>query len=183
MKTIQSLFILTLFTFVLACQKGEQGDVGPSGAKGTTGSAGDKGEIGITNSKGMVVSSWAEIKAADWQTINATSFGAAFSLPSLTADVANKGNVYFYMQPSGANFVYPLPYSQTNGTKFYGSLLNTNNGQRVQFNYSINPALGGTKLTTGYKFRLVIIPAGARMAADLDMSNYESVRNYLNLND
>jgi hypothetical protein len=80
MKTIQSLFILTLFSFVFACQKGEQGDVGPVGAKGAKGPAGDKGEVGITNSKGMLISSWAEVKATDWQTINATSFGAAFSL-------------------------------------------------------------------------------------------------------
>jgi hypothetical protein len=87
------------------------------------------------------------------------------------------------MQPSGANFVYPLPFSQTNGTKFFGSLFNTNNTQYVQFSYGIIPALGGTKLTTSYKFRLVIVPAAARMAAGVDMSNYESVKNYLDLND
>ncbi len=183
MKTIQSLFILTLFSFVFACQKGEQGDVGPAGAKGAKGATGDKGEIGITNSKGMVVSSWATVNASDWQALSATTFGAVFGLAALTADVANKGNVYLYMQPFEENFVYPLPYSQANGTKFFGNLLNTNNGQRVQFNYSINPALGGTKLTTGYKFRLVIIPAAARIAAGVDMANYESVKNYLDLND
>lgn len=183
MKTIQILFILTLFSFVFACQKGEQGDVGPAGAKGTKGATGDKGEVGITNSKGMLISSWAEVKAADWQTINSTSFGVAFSLPSLTADVANKGNVYFYMQPSGASFVYPLPYSEANGAKFFGSLLNSNNTQFVQFSYSIIPALGSAKLTTSYRFRVVIIPAAARMAAGVDLKNYESVKTYLNLND
>ena len=183
MKTIQSLFILTLFSFVFACQKGEQGDVGPVGAKGAKGPTGDKGEIGITNSKGMVVSSWAAITPDSWSTLSATSFGTILGISALTADVANKGNVYFYMQPFGESFVYPLPYSQTNGTKFFGNFLYTNNTQLVQFNYSIIPALGGTKLTTGYKFRFVIIPAAARMAAGVDMSNYESVKNYLDLND
>jgi hypothetical protein len=183
MKTIQSLFILMLFSFVFACQKGEQGDVGPAGAKGAKGLTGDKGEIGITNSKGMIVTSWASVNATDWLALSTTSFGVLFGLPALTTDVANKGNVYLYMQPFGETFVYPLPYSQANGTKFFGNLLNTNNGQRVQFNYSISPALGGTKLSTGYKFRLVIIPAGARMAASVDMSNYESVKKYLDLHD
>lgn len=183
MKTIQILFILTVFSFVLACQKGEQGDIGPAGAKGTKGAAGDKGDVGITNSKGMLVSSWVEVKAADWQTLSATSFGAAFTLPSLTADIANKGNVYFYMQPLGASFVYPMPYSEANGAKFYGSLLNSNNTQGFQLNYSIIPTLGSAKLTTSYRFRLVIIPAAARMAAGVDWKDYESVKTYFNLND
>ncbi len=183
MKTIQILLILTLFSFVFACKKGEQGDVGPAGVKGTKGATGDKGEIGITNSKGMLISSWVEVKAADWQTLNSSNFRATYTLVPLTADVANKGNVYFYMQPLGASFVYPMPYSEANGGRFYGSLSNTNNMQSVQYNYSIISALGSAKLTTDYRFRLVIIPAAARMATGVDMSNYESVKNYLNLND
>jgi hypothetical protein len=186
MKTIQILFILTLFSCVFGCQKGEQGDVGPAGEKGAKGPMGDKGEVGITDSKGMMISSWVEVKASDWQTISATSFGIAFSLPSLTAEVASRGNVYFYMQPLGASFIYPLPYSEANGTKFFGSLFNTNNRQLFQLNYAISPASGGTRLTTDYRFRVVLIPAAARTrmaAADVDWKDYESVKSYLSLND
>jgi hypothetical protein len=131
----------------------------------------------------MLISSWVEVKAADWQTINEQSFRVTYTLASLTADVAKKGNVYFYMQPLGASFVYPLPYSEANGAKFYGGLLNTNNTQGFYLNYNNNPALGSVKLTTSYRFRVVIIPAAARIAAGVDMANYESVKAFLSLND
>ncbi|MBK9508786.1 MAG: collagen-like protein [Cytophagaceae bacterium] len=183
MKTLRKILILTIVSLVFACQKGEQGEVGPVGAQGSKGATGDKGEVGITNSKGMLVTSWYAVNADAWGALSATSFGAILGLSALTADIANKGNVYFYMQPFGESFVYPLPYSQTNGTKFFGYFVNTNNKQLVQFTYSINPALGGTKLTTGYKFRMVIIPAGARRATEVDMLNYESVKKYLDLTD
>ena len=185
MKNIQILLILTLFAFVFACQQGEQGDIGPAGANGAKGATGDKGEVGITDSKGMLYSNWIEVKAADWSARNGnnTLFAVAYTLTGLTADIANKGNVFFYMQPSGASFVYPMPYSEANETRFVAHLFNNNNTQAFQISYRIFPSLGGTKLTTNYKFRLVIIPAGARMAASVDMSNYESVKKYLDLHD
>lgn len=183
MKNIQILFIFTLFSFVFACKKGEQGNIGPAGIAGTKGITGDKGDVGITNSKGMAVSSWIEVKAADWRVLSTTQYDAAFTFTSLTADIATKGNVYFYMQPSGANYVYPMPYSEGNGAKFYGSLLNSANTQGFVINYSFIPQLGSAKLTTNYKFRLVIVPASARIAAGIDWHNYDSVKNYLNLND
>jgi hypothetical protein len=183
MKNIQILFIFTLLLLVFACKKGEQGNIGPAGIAGTKGTTGDKGDVGITNSKGMLVSSWVEVKPADWVVVNNTQVNAAFTLASLTADIANKGNVYFYMQPSGASYVYPMPYSESNGAKFYGSLLNSANTQGFILNYGFIPQLGSVKLTTNYKFRLVIIPAAARIAAGIDWENYDSVKNYLNLND
>ncbi|MBK6976436.1 MAG: collagen-like protein [Cytophagaceae bacterium] len=122
MKTLRKILILTIVSLVFACQKGEQGEVGPVGAQGSKGATGDKGEVGITNSKGMLVTSWYAVNADAWGALSATSFGAILGLSALTADIANKGNVYFYMQPFGESFVYPLPYSQTNGTKFLVTL-------------------------------------------------------------
>jgi hypothetical protein len=182
MKNIQILFIFTLLFFVFACKKGEQGDVGPVGISGTKGTTGDKGDVGITNSKGMLISSWVEVKPTDWSSLTATQYDVTYTLSPLSADIANKGNVYFYVQPSGASYVYPMPYSEGNGVKFYANLLNANT-QFLQYNYSIIPSLGGAKLTTNYKFRLVIVPAGARMAAGVDWNNYDSVKNYLTLKD
>ena len=183
MKIIQILLILTLFSFFFACQKGEQGDIGPAGAKGIAGVTGDKGEVGINNSKGMLVSPWVEVKAAEWQAFGSNAFRVAFTLPALTTDIANKGNVYFYMQPAGASFVYPMPYSEGNGAKFFGNLVNVNNTQGLYLYYGFIPALGSFKLTTDYKFRLVIIPAAARITTQIDWGNYESVKKYLDLKD
>jgi hypothetical protein len=87
------------------------------------------------------------------------------------------------MQPSGASFVYPMPYSETNETKFVAHLFNNNNTQAFQISYRIFPSLGGTKLTTNYKFRLVLLPSGARLPANVEWDNYESVKKHLNIRD
>ncbi|MDP1814839.1 MAG: hypothetical protein Q8K92_10365 [Leadbetterella sp.] len=183
MKNIKFLFILAGITLVFACQKGETGDIGPVGEKGAKGAVGDKGEVGVSNSKGMIISAWIEVKAADWVERGTNAFSVQYTLPSLTSDIVNKGNVYFYMQPSGSNFVYPLPYSQANGSRFLGEFFNSSNIQRFNLNYLFSPTLGSSKLTTDNKFRLVILPAGARITEKVDWQNYDSVKKYLNLND
>ena len=185
MKLIQIILTLTLFSFICSCQKGEQGDIGPAGGKGNVGATGDKGEVGLSDSKGMLISEWVEVKAAEWEATSSTTFRKVFTLPSLTTNIADKGNVYYYMQPSGTNFVYPLPYSEAYGRKFVANLVRSasNQTQALSINYNIIPELGGIKLTTNYKFRVVIIPAAARMVNGIDWNNYESVKNYLDLND
>lgn len=182
MKNIRVLFALMLLSFLMACEKGETGDVGPVGVAGAKGSTGDKGDVGIANSKGMTFSTWIEVKSTDWGMRASNIYFVPYTLPGLTAQIANKGNVYFYMQPSGSNFVYPLPYLETNGVRFVAELNNTVNTQNFIINYVLTSA-STPKVSSNYKFRVVITPAGARIPADVDMQNYDSVKKHLNLKD
>jgi hypothetical protein len=59
--------ILCLMLSVIACKKGERGDIGPQGAVGAKGVTGTIGDKGITDSKGMVSSNWIDVKGTDWR--------------------------------------------------------------------------------------------------------------------
>lgn len=183
MKNILVVIIIAVSGWLFSCKQGEQGDIGPAGSTGLKGLVGDKGEIGLTDSKGMQYSTWTEIKATDWDLRQPNYYAKQFTIPPLTQNIANKGNVYFYIQPSGSSIVYPLPHTLNDGVKFFGELFFASNTQLFVINHVINPTLGISKITSDYKFRLVILPAGSRISADVDMQNYDSVKKYLNLND
>lgn len=184
MKKIQILIYSAFLTLmVLACSKGEQGDVGPAGVAGAKGAIGDKGDIGITNSKGMLYSSWFTAKTTDWDLFAGTTnaYNIILETATLTPTIASKGGLYAYMQPIGSTVVYPLPYRENNVLTMY-CLVNLANSQPgVLFGLKFDAA--SAKVTSEYKLRFVFVPAAARMSADVDWNNYEDVKKYLNLND
>lgn len=186
-KTHILIFSFFLSLLILACSKGEQGDVGPVGATGAKGLTGDKGEIGISNSKGMLISSWFEAKPTDWLPTSNTASNNKYylirNISALTKDVVSKGGAYMYVQLSNSTAVYPLPYSVFTPTAFHLSCVINNLGTTPGFQFNIDTVRLNGKVTDNYKFRVVIIPTAARMSADVDWSNYEEVKKYLNLND
>jgi hypothetical protein len=188
-KTYILIFSVFLSLLILACSKGEQGDIGPVGAAGAKGATGDKGEIGISNSKGMLVSSWFEAKPTDWLPTSNTAPNNKYylirNISALTKDVVAKGGAYMYVQLSNSTAVYPLPYSHAlfTATEVHLSCVINNLGTTPGFQFNIDTVRLNGKVTDNYKFRIVIIPTAARMSADIDWSNYEEVKKYLNLND
>jgi hypothetical protein len=188
-KTYILLLPVFLSLLILACSKGEQGDIGPVGATGAKGLTGEKGEIGISNSKGMLVSSWFEAKPTDWLPLTNTSFNNKYylirNISALTKDVVARGGVYVYVQLSNSTAVYPLPYSHSifTATEIHLSCVINNLGTTPGFQFNIDTVRLNGKVTDNYKFRVVIIPTAARISADVDLQNYDSVKKYLNLND
>jgi hypothetical protein len=188
MKKIHILIVSVFVTvLILACSKGEQGDIGPVGNAGSKGLTGDKGEIGISNSKGMLVSSWFEAKPTDWLPLSNTAFNNKYylirNISALTKDVVSRGGVYVYVQLSNSTAVYPLPYSVFTPTEIHLSCVINNLGTTPGFQFNIDTVRLNGKVTDNYKFRVVIIPTAARISGNVDWSNYESVKKYLNLND
>lgn len=185
-KTHILIFSVFLSLLILACSKGEQGDIGPVGATGAKGATGDKGEIGISNSKGMLVSSWFEAKPTDWLPLN-TDFNNKYylirNINGLTKEVVSKGGAYIYVQLSNSTAVYPLPYSVFSPKDLHLSCVLNNLGATPGFQFNIDTVILNGKVTDSYKFRVVIIPTAARISADVDWQNYESVKKHLNLND
>ncbi len=167
---------------IFACQKGETGDIGPAGDKGPKGETGSAGDVGLSNSSGMLVSSWVEIKPENWDTLNNFTLTKYFTLAGiLTREIADKGNVYIYMQ-AGSNSVNPLPFVFNNGNSLNGVLHNNGTTQGLYIDYRFVRGVI-IKPTQNYKFRIVVLPAGARVASGIDWSDYESVKAHLNLKD
>ena len=149
-KTHILIFSAFLSLLILACSKGEQGDVGPAGAAGAKGATGDKGEIGITNSKGMLISSWFEAKPTDWIPL-ANSFNNEYylirNISALTKEVVSKGGAYMYVQLSNSTAVYPLPYSVFSPNALHLSCVINNLGTTPGFQFNIDTVILNGKVT------------------------------------
>ncbi len=178
-----SIFFMMLS--VIACKKGEQGDIGPSGSAGTNGAKGITGDKGIADSKGMISSDWIAVKGTDWRAATvANSYFVSYTAPSLTVDIVNKGMIYVYMkQEANARIVDGLPYANiTTGLRFY-SLIGLSNGvPAIQFYQSVTPPSSTLSTTSNVSFRYVVVPAGAR-TLNIDWTNYDEVKEALNWKD
>ena len=184
MKKLIFIFPILIATLHFSCQKGERGDIGPSGMAGTKGSTGDKGEIGLSDSNGMIVSEWINVKPANWNLYAGTTnlYGTFLTFNKLTTTLATKGGFYTYMQISGLPTTYQLPYvSNLPKHRIYASILNPTTNPQVLLNFEFNQS--NSSIGYDYKFRVVFVPGGARLAVGVDWSNYESVKKYLKLND
>ncbi len=179
------IFILPILIAILnfSCQKGEQGDVGPNGIAGTKGPTGDRGEIGLSDSKGMIISEWIDVKRASWNLYSGTTnlYGNLLTFNKLTTALATKGGFYVYMQIKGLSTTYQLPVvDDFPKHRIYASIWNPTTNPQVLLNIEYNQTFS---VVYDYKFRVVFVPAGARVSAKVDWQNYESVKKYLNLND
>jgi hypothetical protein len=178
MKNITSIILIAIFSLLVACKDGENGSIGPVGNKGPKGAIGDKGDTGLTDSKGLVVSPWIDIKPDMW--------GNFFTIGTLlNAENVTKGNIYFYMKPEGSTLVFPMPYAEPSGITFsvkftYDSFFER---QTIFINYETPPSARNIKVTSTHKIRMVVLPSGSRISADLDMRNYDSVKKHFGLPD
>ena len=171
---------------LIACKKGEQGDIGPSGSAGTNGAKGLTGDKGIDDSKGMISSDWVAIRGTDWRAnTTANSFFAIYSNPKLTADIVNKGMLYAYMKTDNdPSVIISLPNVDiSSGYRIHALVGSSNSVPVIQFNQSV-PTLfgGGSAAPIQASFRYVVVPAGARMS-NIDWTNYDEVKNTLNWKD
>ncbi len=183
MKKLIFIFPILIATLNFSCKKGEQGEIGPSGIAGTKGPTGDKGEIGVSDSKGMIASEWIDVKRASWNLYAGTTnlYGTLLTINKLTTTLATKGGFYVYMQINGLPTTYQLPIVDNFPKhRIYASIWNPTTNPQLLLNIEYNQTFS---VVYDYKFRVVFVPAGARLAAGLDMSNYESVKKYLDLND
>ena len=135
----------------------------------------------------MLISSWFEAKPTDWLPTSNTAPNNKYylirNISGLTKEVVSKGGAYIYVQLSNSTAVYPLPYSVFSPNDLHLSCVINNLNATPGFQFNINTVILNGKVTDSYKFRVVIIPTSARISADVDWNNYETVKKYLNLND
>lgn len=184
-QLILSSVIFMMLTIV-ACKKGEQGDIGPAGVAGAAGAKGTTGDKGIADAKGLVSSDWIAVKGTDWRA--AANPNSYFVQPAnigtiLTPDMVNKGMLYFYIRFEKETITIALPYADASiGRRFYALAGVTNGVPAIQFYQSVTPPLSTFSTSINFLFRYVAVPAGARVS-NIDWSNYEDVKRVLNLKD
>ncbi len=172
---------------LIACSKGENGDIGPAGSVGAKGAKGPTGDLGIVDAKGMISSSWLAVKGSDWRaSSSANSYFVSFVLPNITADIINKGMLYVYWKPeTTTNAGWALPYfSASTGLRFYSLVVMSNNEAIIQFYQTVTPPSSTFSTANNVSFRFVFVPAsaGARMS-NVDWTNYEEAKKVLNWKD
>jgi hypothetical protein len=180
---LSSIFFLMLS--VIACKKGEQGDIGPAGVAGTKGAKGTTGDQGVADSKGMISSDWIAVKGTDWRlsTAIANLYFVTFTAPGLTTDIVNRGMIYVYMKTEGFEGTYALPRANAStGRRFYAIVGLSNNAPAIQFYQTVTPPSSTFSTSTNVSFRYVAVPAGARMS-NVDWTNYDEVKKALNWKD
>lgn len=187
MKKITVILFSCVFTlYLISCQKGAQGDVGPQGAAGAKGAAGVKGDVGSANANGMFASDWVEVKGTDWTaTSSPNTFFRTLTWVPLTADIINKGVVYtYYKGTTEPNTVRALPFSNpSSGWKLYSIVGVSSNQPVIQFFQQVNPPLSTFNAATSYSFRIVVVAASSGRLAAIDWNNYQEVKAALNLVD
>ena len=169
---------------LIACKKGEQGNIGPSGSAGTNGAKGITGDKGIADAKGMISSDWIAVKGTDWRAATAAnSYFVAYTAPSLTVDIVNKGMIYVFIKTEGIEGTDALPLvNASTGRRFYALIGLSNNAPSIQSYQNVTPPSSTLSTTTNVSFRYVAVPAGARMS-NIDWTNYEEVKKALNWKD
>lgn len=181
---LSSVFFLMLS--VIACKKGEQGDIGPAGVAGTKGAKGTTGDKGVADSKGMISSDWIAVKGTDWRLSTAIPnlYFITFTAPGLTADIVNRGMIYVFIKTEGIEGTDALPLANAStGRRFYAIVGLSNSGApAIQFYQSVTPPSSTLSTTTNVSFRYVAVPAGAR-TSNIDWTNYDEVKKVLNLKD
>lgn len=180
---LSSIFFLMLS--VIACKKGEQGDIGPAGVAGAKGAKGTTGDKGVADAKGMISSDWIAVKGTDWRLSTTISnlYFVTFTAPSLTADIVNRGMIYIFIKTEGIEGTDALPLANAStGRRFYAIVGLSNNAPAIQFYQTVTPPLSTFSTTTNVSFRYVAVPAGARMA-NIDWTNYDEVKKALNWKD
>jgi hypothetical protein len=165
--------------FMISCGKD-----GKDGAVGPVGPAGPKGDSGS-----VIYSAWLDVSYlpdtihTSGGGVDTTGYYATIDAPKLTLALLNTADVKVFINTNDASdpLIYPLPYNGISGVNIEVSAY----VQKIQL-YS-NADLS-TTTTNGKKYqqyRYMIIPgnASARNSAQVNWSDYASVKAYLGLKD
>lgn len=172
-KVFGYLFVACMFSLALgmtSCKKGDAGPVGPEGPKGDTGVAGNAG---------VIYSEW--VKATFTADANGT-YQVEIPAAKVTDDIIAKGEVKVYTQyyDNGVQTIFALPYFNGN------YILNVELAKGMIRLYS-NGDFSSDVDEDGkpiFQYRYVIIPGGqAARKVNIDWTNYEQVKTYLDLKD
>lgn len=174
---------LFLVTFMIACKKDKE-TVGPTGPAGPAGPKGDTG----AGSSNVIYSEWLDLnfKADTIKSgvdIDTIGYYIDIDAPLLTLELLSTADVKIYLNTSNADdpIIYPLPYSGISGLNIEVSAYTK--GIQLYANSDVSTySANGKKFN---QFRYMIIPGTgqARLAAQVNWSDYASVKRYLGLKD
>ncbi len=159
-------------TTMISC-KGEEGDPGPAGVAGRNGTDGTDGTNGNANVQSVNLT----ITSQEWQWSGPETNFINLPVPILTSDICNKGSVMVYSSFNGTFFTaWPwtdILYGQSFIFQFQpGALL-------LLCQSTNNDPYGGNLFV-----RVVAASAeGLASNPNLDWTNYEAVKEALNLAD
>ncbi len=169
MKQLLSLLLLVSITAFMSC-KGDQGDQGPAGTNGLDGNA---------NVKSVTI----PITSANWVSISADQNLAELSVPLITQAIADNGMVMVYFKTTylglDGNTWTALPFSlaRSGYTEAFSFAVQTGKvfiTETASDNLPVEPA--GT-------IRVIVATADGMATAPVDWSNYQDVKDYLQLAD
>jgi hypothetical protein len=180
MKQVLSLLMLIGLTLFIGC-KGEQGDIGPAGPSGATGPAGPAGPAGANGQDGNanVKNTTLQVLTSDWTVVSDYESEVTLTVPSITADIADKGIVAVYWKYNWDTAWRALPYSVS-----YSSYTET-------YSYAFAPGLVTLRITANdglapepeVTVRVVTASAVEKTNPNIDWLDYTNVKEQLGLPD
>lgn len=165
-KSILFLAVAIMTAFASCIKEGPEGPAGRDGINGING-------INGTNGNANVVSSSVNVTAANW-TVSSNTYKVSITYPAITNDIINKGAVLVYQQFDANSYQLPrtwYPASTYSRTMDYSVYLG-----------GLSVFVSDSDLTLptnpgAQTFKIVVI-ASSQLALhpDVDLSNYEQVR-------
>lgn len=167
MKAIHKLSLCSLIglslLFISSCKKGEKGDPGKDG------------KVNVT-SQTFSTGSWSS---------NSSFWYKQLSCPDLTQDNINSAAVSVYWGTTANNWT-ALPYTYVSSTNYFMNFVTTVGNVEIRWYYN-GIGIGDTpdqEFGKTVSFKVVIIPPGAKKAnPDVDMNNYQEVKEAYNIAD
>lgn len=187
------------FMLFLSSCTGPAGPDGPIGPAGPTGATGPTGAAGPTGSANVIYSNWATISSANWVLgsfyTSYTTYYYDVPAPSLSQTMLDRGVILVYAKwIGGTGLTRELPETPVLLPYFWNydaaagyseqlfAIAQLNNVEFRLQQYGVNAWIHN--LTTSYRY--VLIPgaqAGGRIAAPVDYTNYQAVKNYYHIPD
>ncbi|MEN7547580.1 hypothetical protein AAG747_06665 [Rapidithrix thailandica] len=175
---------------IVSCTK--EGDVGPQGPPGDQGAQGDQGDQGERGTANVIYSDWINFDAQKWS--DPTDFFGQnrriyeIDEDSISEDILNVGVVSVYVKFGGtSNNIQPLPITQAITLIKAQSLIHyLKLNQIVLAFYNEDDTNDPGTIGPGNSYRYVIIPGeipSSGRIEEVDLSDYEAVKEYYNLPD
>ena len=166
---------LFFVTFMISC--GKDGAVGPAGPKGDSDSA------------SVIYSTWLDVPYLPDTVhlagggIDTIGYYAIIDAPKLTLALLSTADVKVFINTNDASdpVIYPLPYHGTSGVNIEVMAYE----QKIQLNANADLSTITTNGKKYQQYRYMLIPgnASARKKAQVNWSDYATVKAYLGLND